>query len=104
MSPPDLTDAPPPAVIHRPGWHPDPTRVADLRYWNGKAWTDHTREHGKSQVSPLAFWGIVAGLLLPILGVVIAIILFVRSEVGPGIGVLVASGLGFVIAAAYLAG
>jgi len=26
-----------------PGWYPDPARVADQRYWDGVAWTDHTR-------------------------------------------------------------
>ncbi len=101
---PDLTQAPPPAAVRRAGWYPDPTRAADLRWWNGKQWTDEVRAHKAGGASSLAIWGIVAGLLLPIVGVVIAIVLFVRNEIGPGLAALLASGLGFVIASAYLGG
>lgn len=95
-------DIPPPAIYRRPGWYPDPTKAADERYWNGKAWTDETREHKQGGASTLAVWGIIAALLMPIIGVIIAIVLFVRNEVGPGLAALVASGLGFVIALAIL--
>jgi hypothetical protein len=53
--------------------------------------------------TPLMGWGMVAGLLLPIVGVVIAIVLLARDEIGPGLAVLVTSGLGFVLALALLA-
>ena len=53
--------------------------------------------------SPLMGWGIAAGLLLPIIGVVIAIVLLARDEIGPGLAVLVTSGLGFLLALALLA-
>ncbi len=98
----DLTDLPPPAMIRRAGWLPDPSKVSDERYWDGRAWTDLTREHKQGGVSALTFWGIIAGLLLPIVGAVIAIVLLARSQVGPGLAVLLTSGLGFVIALAYL--
>jgi hypothetical protein len=100
----DLTQDSPPAVVRAAGWYPDPTRAADLRWWNGKQWTDETRARKVSSAPPLAAWGILAGLLLPIVGVVIAIVLFVRNEIGPGLAALLASGLGFAIAIAYLGG
>jgi hypothetical protein len=40
---------------------------------------------------------------LPIAGVVIAIVLLTRDEIGPGLAVLVTSGLGFALALAFLA-
>ena len=51
----------------------------------------------KSSMSPLAFWGIVAALIIPVVGWVIAVILFARSEIGPALAVLVASGIGVVL-------
>lgn len=37
-----------PATLE-PGWHPDPSRRFDRRYWNGRAWTFQvTRDGNKS--------------------------------------------------------
>ncbi len=38
-----MTDPPPPAVLHRAGWYPDPTKQADERFYDGKTWTSATR-------------------------------------------------------------
>ena len=51
----------------------------------------------------LAVWGVIAGLLMPIIGLVIAIVLLVRGQVGPGLGVVLASFLGMIGALALLA-
>jgi hypothetical protein len=33
---------PSPRHVAAPGWHPDPTGVPLLRYFDGQQWTDHT--------------------------------------------------------------
>ncbi len=53
--------------------------------------------------STLAVWGVIAGLLLPVVGLVIAIVLLVRGQVGPGLGVALASVLGVIAALALVA-
>jgi hypothetical protein len=52
--------------------------------------------------SSLMAWGIAAGLLLPIVGVVIGIVLLARDEIGPGLAVLVTCALGTVLAVTML--
>lgn len=42
-----------PAKVERPGtnppgWHADPHGEADLRYWDGSRWTEHTHSHAAS--------------------------------------------------------
>jgi hypothetical protein len=37
MPPPSQPTGPP------PGWFPDPTGTGKQRYWDGSAWTEHTR-------------------------------------------------------------
>lgn len=48
-------------------------------------------------------WGFVAAILVPIVGVVIAIVLLVRNQVGPGLAVLLTCFLGFALALALVA-
>ena len=35
------------------GWHPDPTRKFELRYWDGGKWTEHVSSAGQQGVDPL---------------------------------------------------
>lgn len=37
-----------------PGWHPDPTRRFEFRYWNGERWTADVSTHGQRFVDPQA--------------------------------------------------
>ena len=34
-------------------WHPDPMGRHQLRYWDGKAWTDHVSDNGVQARDPL---------------------------------------------------
>ncbi|HEU4492223.1 MAG TPA: DUF2510 domain-containing protein [Jiangellales bacterium] len=43
-------DAAPPA----PGWFPDVTHRHELRYWDGRRWTEHVVDAGHRDVDPLA--------------------------------------------------
>ena len=35
------------------GWHPDPTGAHELRYWDGRVWTEHVADDGVASVDPL---------------------------------------------------
>jgi len=35
------------------GWHPDPARRFQQRYWDGSAWTDHVATNRQSALHPL---------------------------------------------------
>ena len=35
------------------GWHPDPTRRHESRYWDGAAWTEHVADAGVTGVDPV---------------------------------------------------
>ena len=39
------------------GWHPDPARAHELRYFDGAAWTDHVSDGGVVAVDPLPAGG-----------------------------------------------
>lgn len=67
-------------------------------------WLDQEHEPptGEQRNRRLAVWGVIAGLLLPMIGLVIAIVLLVRGQVGPGLGVALASFLGLIAALALM--
>jgi Protein of unknown function (DUF2510) len=94
---PDLARLSPPAIVHNPGWYPDPSRETDLRWWDGKQWTDRTRLHDPGGLSTLAGIGIALGLVFPLGGLICGVILLARSEIGPGFAALAASCMGMVI-------
>lgn len=56
----------------------------------------------KARRPSLVVYGIGGGVLFPIVGLVIAIILLTRNEVGPGLAVLIVSVLSFLTAIALL--
>lgn len=60
-----------------------------MRWWDGKAWTEDVRESTEGGLPGLAVAGFAVGALLPVVGVVIAVVLLARSQVGPGLAVLV---------------
>ena len=33
-------------VAYPPGWYPDPCRVHEMRYFDGRGWTDHVTDSG----------------------------------------------------------
>jgi hypothetical protein len=35
-----------------PGWHPDPYRRHELRWWDGAAWSEHVSDQGRTGVDP----------------------------------------------------
>jgi hypothetical protein len=44
---------PPPAAAIPAGWHPDPTRRFEHRYWDGSRWTEHVSTEGTATTNPL---------------------------------------------------
>lgn len=38
---------------HPGGWHPDPSGRHELRYWDGREWTEHVSDRGITSLSPL---------------------------------------------------
>jgi hypothetical protein len=36
-----------------PAWHPDPTGRYDLRYWDGRLWTEHVARGGEQATDPV---------------------------------------------------
>lgn len=42
-----------PPTDRAPAWLPDPLGAADLRYWNGSAWTEHTHNRDQPPAGPL---------------------------------------------------
>jgi hypothetical protein len=64
-------------MIEGAGWHPDPSRRHEYRYWDGSTWTDFVADRGVVIVDPL----IAAGTSQPVTGeptwvVVLALLLF----------------------------
>lgn len=86
----------------RMGWYPDPLGAADLRWWNGNEWTSHIRPQ-TLELPRLEVAGLTGGILFPLVGFVIAIILLSRDRIGPGLACLASSCLGVVIWSALAA-
>lgn len=86
-----------PPLVRRMGWYPDPSKTADLRWWNGNEWSSHTQAHDPASRDALTTWGIILGLLLPIAGAAIGVVLLARNRVGPGLACFGAAVLGVVI-------
>jgi hypothetical protein len=51
-SPTSSPVAAPAAAAMPAGWHPDPYRRFEQRYWDGAVWTEHVATQGRSQVDP----------------------------------------------------
>ena len=50
----DGANAPIPASLPPPAWATDPTGRHQLRYWDGKAWTDYVADNGQESRDPMA--------------------------------------------------
>jgi hypothetical protein len=37
------------------GWHPDPYRTHELRYFDGSSWTEHVSDQGQASTAPAAY-------------------------------------------------
>jgi hypothetical protein len=44
----------PSEVVAPPAWHPDPTGRHQLRYWDGRTWSEHVSDNGVAGADPLA--------------------------------------------------
>ena len=42
----------PSEVVAPPAWHPDPTGRHQLRYWDGRTWSEHVSDDGVAGADP----------------------------------------------------
>lgn len=96
------TDAPytpqPVRKVPPSGWYDDPEGPGS-RYWDGAQWTDNRspdRKHG----APVG--GIIVALLVPIVGVIVALVLLAKGRGAHGAAVLLASALGAILGVVVL--
>lgn len=77
------------------GWFDDPHGIADLRYWDGTSWTEHTHDRSPSAAVPTPAaatppadnseskgpnWGVLIGLLLLIVVAIVGITAFTGGD------------------------
>lgn len=74
-----------------PGWYPHPSMASTLGYWDGERWTDQVAPSGQAAVGAppaaaepanpiLIGLGYLLALVLPIGGLVVAAVLYRRSQ------------------------
>jgi hypothetical protein len=51
---PVAVDTSPAAMPDRADWYPDPSRRHELRYFDGRNWTDHVSDHGAQSTDPFS--------------------------------------------------
>jgi hypothetical protein len=60
-----------------PGWYEDPTDPANLRYWDGKTWTEHVSGRREPAAVPTGGVNWVAGgIVIAALGLTAAVVSF----------------------------
>ena len=73
-----------PQNLPPPGWYPDPKMAGTQRYWDGQRWTDHAAPAAPQPTKPdtNGLWtaGIITGILFPIVGFIIGIVLLAKSD------------------------
>ena len=77
------------------GWYSDPEQPQTQRYWDGMRWTDQraplaSQSEGRG-AGVLLVVSYVAAFLFPIVGVIFAIVLLVRRQIGHGVAVMLIS-------------
>lgn len=96
-----------------PGWHPDPSGPpGQQRWWDGHQWTGHTAPapaperwvKPEGQRDGLLIAGVTAGIVLPFLGLVLAIILFAKGRAAHGMAVLLCCLVGVLLGVSILYG
>lgn len=88
---PDLSALPPPQALPPPGWYQ--FGPGETRWWDGYQWTTAARANTPGAGS------YVVAVAVPIVGVILAIIQFSRSNVGPGFALLGTSIFAWIVAA-----
>jgi endonuclease YncB( thermonuclease family) len=74
-------------ALARPGWYPDNHNPLLLRYWNGNAWTEHTRMAGQQATAPGTGPGFGRGVLTGVLagaGAIAAVVVLVAAALAVG--------------------
>lgn len=92
-----------PVGLPGPGWHADPDDPSSWRYWDGQHWTDNRApRHGGGTGNELSNGWFVLAVLVPIAGIVLAIIEWSRGNTGRGFGFAAAGVLAFCIYAGII--
>jgi hypothetical protein len=66
-------------------WYQDPENAGGMRYWDGRAWTEHRTDYLAAPPKPkpsegMVIAGYLTAFLLPIVGVVIGVMLLSRDS------------------------